>query len=84
MHNSGRWVRFIRVLAHSEIETEDESDADEFAGMLIDPGAPVQRFLDIVLNIVEALADLLAGRVNRLAQIDGMCVEVSLGRFVMN
>lgn len=71
---------FIQILAHPEIEAEGESDADQLTGVLIDPGAPVEGFFDIILDIVEAFADLLAGRVNRLAQIDGMRVEVSLGR----
>ncbi|AWV87960.1 hypothetical protein DN745_00890 [Bradymonas sediminis] len=74
----------VAHLAHAEIEAQGEGDADQLTGVLVDPGPPIQGLLDIELDIIQALADLLAGGVNRLAQLGGMGVEVSLRRGAPN
>jgi len=71
-------------LSHAEIKAQGEADADQLPGVLVDPGAPIQGLFEIELDIIEALADLLARGVNRLAQMGGMGVEVSLRRGVAN
>lgn len=68
------------VLAHPEVKSQGESDAHQLARVCVHPGAPVQGFLQVELDIVEAVADLLAGQVDGRAQVGAVGVKMMLGR----